>query len=444
MKKRRKINIEKMFCFISFMFLLTCVFWYGGRIIYFYLDNKKIEENNDSTNYLAEIIIDENKDSNNFKSINDEYYFYKDAQNNYLTYSNILWRIIKITENNEIVLIAEDKITALAYGEDMEYNESYINMWLNKTDKNNTGILEQNLNNVDKYLTKTKVCIDKIETSEDVSCKDTEKNYYIGLLSLTDYINTGATESFINNGTYTYLSNKDKDNNIWYLTKDGKINTSTGSDIYGIKPVITLTQNIETLSGNGNIDNPYIIEEETTIFGAYVKLDTDLWRIYEVNDTEVKLVLNDYLTINDEKITHKYSSNNYYHNDTKTGSLAYYLNHDYLNTLSYKDIINNTNTWPNYYYNNNTNYNYQTILDNEIDTKVSIISLGNIILNNTLEYTTNTGTGKNEDKIYIIKEDGTTSERKVSQKSSIVPCISINKDLLTKGTGSKEEPYETE
>ena len=440
--KRRKINKQKVFCFISFIFLMTCVLWYGGRFIYFYLDNKKTEV--EQTDNLAQTIINENYGQDNFKNTNGEYYFYGNTENNYVIYSNIVWRIVKITNTKGTVLIADSPITNLAYGTESNYESSNIIKWLNTTEEENSGILESNLNNKTNYLIKTEICTDSIDNIEESSCQETNEDNYIGLLSLIDYINTGASDSFINNQTYTYLSNNNTDGQIWYLNSEGKVDTSDGQDIYGIKPVITLSSNNKIISGTGTEDDPYKIETENGLFGSYVKLDEDIWRIYQVNDNNVKLVLNDYLTIDGEKITYQYSENNYYHNDTKTQTLAYYLNHTYLNSLSYQDIINN-DTWTNYYYGQDTNYDYTKILEETIETKVSVPSIGDIILNKELtNYFTNTGTSQNENKIYVINNDGTVREKTVTLESNIVPCISINKDILTKGSGTIDDPYEME
>lgn len=437
--KKRKINYQKIFCFMSFIFLATCVFWYGGRFTYFYLKNNKNEI--EETTNLTQTIL--NKHLEDLKNLNNEYYFYGKNENNYVIYSNILWRVIKITPSKQLVLISESPLTNLAYGNETNYLDSNINKWLNNKDKNN-GILEQNLNQKETYLSKNKICLDSIDNIETSTCKNTNEDYYIGLLSLTDYINTGASESFINNNKYTYLSNTNKDNNIWYLNNEGKVNTANTTDIYGIKPVITLSSKNEVISGNGSKDNPYKIEKENALFGSFVKLDNDIWRIYQINDTTVKLVLNDYIKENNNPLTYKYSSNNYYHNDTKVGTLAYYLNTTYLNSLSYKDIIN-SDDWSNYYYSEEINYDYKKVLETTIDTKVSILSIGDIILNNNLDnYITNTGTSKTSNKIFAINNNGTLSIKNVTLKSKIVPCISINKDLLTKGSGLENDPYETE
>ena len=64
-------------------------------------------------------------------------------------------------------------------------------------------------------------------------------------------------------------------------------------------------------------DNPYTFEGENSLFGSYVKLGNDIWRIYEINDKEVKLSLNNYLIINNDEQKYNYSSNGYQYNDTK-------------------------------------------------------------------------------------------------------------------------------
>ena len=56
-----------------------------------------------------------------------------------------MWRIIKITNDKNIVLIADDSITNLAYGKNKKYDNSYLMKWLNKDDDSYTGILENNL-----------------------------------------------------------------------------------------------------------------------------------------------------------------------------------------------------------------------------------------------------------------------------------------------------------
>lgn len=445
MKKRRKINPQKIFCFVSFIFILTCCFWYGGRFIYFYKDSKKTEKK--EANIIATTLKTSNQKEKTFKKDNEEYYFYQDATNNYLMYSNILWRIIKINEDNSIVLITDTPITSLAYGTNEDnYSDSNIIKWLNTDSKNdNSGILESKLNNTSNYLVKTKVCIDTIDNIEKLTCNKTSDEYYLGLLSIEDYVKTGGKKSFIKNSSISYLSNKNKEKEIWYINEDGSLSSSSGDDILGIRPVVTLSPTLEIKSGTGTEKDPYKIEDKNEYFASYVKLDKDIWRVYDVDEQNVKLVLMDYIKDqNNEKLEYIYSNNTYIHNDTIYGSLAYYLNHTYLNSLSYKDLILNSN-YNNGYYGEDSDYNLKELFSNKIDTKVGLPSIGEVTLNHELDnYFTSTGVSKNSSFVYINKNNGELTNKKVTSEANIVPCITIKKDNLTKGTGSINDPYRTE
>lgn len=440
-KTKAKINKQNLFNFTSFIFILVCILWYGGRLIYFYHDSKSTESID--TNTLAKTIKTDNQKKETFKLNNDDYYFYGDVSNNYLEYSNMLWRIIKINKDDSIVLINEDIISILPFGENNTYTESNIIKWLNQTNEEEYTF-DNKLNQEDKYLTKSNICIDKIEDIEKVSCKTTSKQYNIGLLSIQDYINTGGKNSFINNGKITYLANSSDDENIWYINKEGQLATTETTEFLGIKPIITLSSKTEIKSGKGTKKEPYKIEDEQSTFASYVKLGNDIWRIYEEKDDIIKLVLNEALKVDDEIYKSSYSKKNYYHNDTISSSLAYYLNNTYLKSLDYQSIILE-NTYVNGYFGIDNQFNYQDIINNKIETKVSIPSVGDVILNDKLDnYFTNTGISKDSSLIYIVNEMGSINTKNVETKANVIPCISIKKENLTLGSGSISDPYRLE
>ena len=167
-----------------------------------------------------------------------------------------------------------------------------------------------------------------------------------------------------------------------------------------------------------------------------LKLDT--------KDNVLKLSLNNYLTVDNEPLEYIYSNNDYYHNDTIYGSLAYYLNNTYLNNLSYKNNIL-SNTWSNGIYGTSNNYNYKETLSTKIDTKVTVLSIGNVILNGELsDYYLSTGVSQSNSLVYTVKNNGTLYGKSSTSTSKIVPTISIDKNILTKGKGTIDSPYEME
>ena len=131
-------------------------------------------------------------------------------------------------------------------------------------------------------------------------------------------------------------------------------------------------------------------------------------------------------------------------NDTKNKTLAYYLNNTYLNKLSYKDSIKETK-FANGLYSNTTNFDYTKVLKETIDTKMSLLSLGDPILNNKLtNYFMSTGIDKNSNNMYVFQNDFKLYTKSSSTSLKIVPVISIDKDKLTKGTGTIDSPLEVE
>ena len=439
----KKEVIQKIFCNISFLFLFSCCVFYGTRFVKLYLEEK--QKQNIEKNTLVKVIRENNINNDNFKDINSTQYFINDSNNNYIMYSNILWRIIKVNEDNSLTVISDSSLTSLAYGEKLEYTDSYINKWLNISDNEYSGILEKQLNKVDTYLQVTNTCLDKINTLDNKECEKISSKNYISLLSTSDFVNIGNKESYVINDEYFYLNNTNDNLEAWYVDSDGKVTTSKGKDIIGVKPVITIKSNIDYISGNGTKEKPYTIEKENGYFGSYVKLGNDIWRIYQDNETEVRLVLNDYLKVNNSIFKYNYSTNNNSTFNTKTSnSIAYYLNNTYLSSLSYKNKLNNVK-WTNGYYGSATNFDYENAIKNKVESKVGSISISDIRLNNELDnYLTLTGTQLKGTLIYTINSNQKLFTKTVSTKVNVVPTISINKSLLTKGTGLYEEPFEME
>lgn len=315
-------------------------------------------------------------------------------------------------------------------------------MWLNKTNTEYSGILEKNLNNTNNYLTYTSTCNDIIDDTKNITCKNIFNEKLITIPSLSDYVNTGGQKGFMNTENNYYLINTNKDNKLWYVDNSGKVNISDGTDIIGIKPVITIKNSVKLISGDGSQNNPYIIESENGLFGSYVKLGNDIWRIYNIDENNVKLSLDSYLTLNNSEVRYKYSNNGYYHNDTLQGTLAYYLKNTYLPTLTYNELINEVK-YSNGIYSNTTNFDYTKVLNTQIDTKVTVLSIGDIFLNSTnTNYYTSTGISENSNQVYVMNNDYKLYTKVATTNLKVIPVISIDKNILTTGNGTLESPLE--
>ena len=135
----KKLSFQKIFCFLSILFILSCCVFYGGRFVTLFLENKKEEiKEKDS---LIKKIRENNEKNNNYKTVNGINYFTGNDENNYLMYSNILWRIIKVNSDNSLTVISDSSLTSLAFSKSDSLNDSKIFTWLNKSDKELSGIL---------------------------------------------------------------------------------------------------------------------------------------------------------------------------------------------------------------------------------------------------------------------------------------------------------------
>ena len=92
-----------------------------------------------------------------------------------------------------------------------------------------------------------------------------------------------------------------------------------------------------------------------------------------------------------------------------------------------------------------TDYDYTNALKAEVDTKVALLSVGNIIVNPELyNYFTMTGSKEKGNMVYIVTEDKRNYPRQIGSSVNVVPAISIDKSILTKGNGTKDSPFEME
>ena len=102
------------------------------------------------------------------------------------------------------------------------------------------------MNNTQGLLVNTNTCVDETD-GKTITC---DKNYEstVGLLSVYEYNLAGASDSYLNIGSYWWTSNKDSDGNAWYVYKKGTVNNDSSSGYtyysYGVRPTITINGKI--------------------------------------------------------------------------------------------------------------------------------------------------------------------------------------------------------
>ncbi len=252
------------------------------------------------------------------------YYFRGGVKNNYVKFANFTWRIIRINEDGSVRLIKQDLLDDSAFNsrndnpmyigymygasdgttyEELHKNSnsSVIKMFVDEWYKNNlidyqqyfsdsgfcgdrsissgTGI---DLTKETKYGAYNRIITIKkpqfacpksndLYTTIDASKGNKSLTYPIGLLTADEAVYAGAIYGSVNNNIYLLTSGK----NFWMMSPsysasaevvnmlflyDGRISGAYLKAKFAIRPVINLKFDVEIISGDGTINNPYVVK----------------------------------------------------------------------------------------------------------------------------------------------------------------------------------------
>ena len=419
---------QKIFNLVSLSIIIFFGLFYLGRLIYFkILNDKKIVY----SELLAEQVKERKIKYEAIPTLINEdniYRFANDAKNNYVKFMGYIWRIVKVNEDNTITMVTENNITSLAYYSD-NFDESQIIKWLND-------------NSLDKnYMTTTYSCLDSFNSIDNISCQKTN-NYDVTLLSVEDYTKAGATNSYLNNGEYFWTTNNYQDE-YWYVSNEGKLGLNDNTEVYGIRPVITLNSDTKVLSGNGTIDNPYeIIEHKPQTLkdiyvGEYLTLNDTLWRVVAKNNNNIKLVSEEYIKDENGILETFYSNYNNEADIDYENSLLYYLNNTYYDNFKEKDLITKGT-----FYTGGIEDNYQTIYDSSIEAYVGLLSIAEPFVYDFGNVFTLSKNINNDLGIFVIDENKMLFEDTVDSLHYVRPSIHIKNNINIKsGDGTYLSPY---
>lgn len=453
---RRVIRKDKIFIAISIVFLASLFIIYGYRFIHYYrleaniVDDTEISEPisiyNHLLTYLPEDDILIQKENGLIKNEDNTYYFKGQVENNFVYYSGRLWRIIKTTKDKNIVLISEEIQTLMPYGEDIEYQNSYLYNYLNNIDE--YSLFYKTLNNTD-ILVNTQYCEDTVTSTENVTCEATKSDYQITLLNLKDYLNSGANEGFLNNNTYFWLMDFNQNNELYYVFDKGGINTTSEYKTihHGVRPVITIDGTLLLTSGDGTKGNPYSLDEYEDYklinvgVGEYLEYNNNLWRIISKQDKSVKAIMEGYIKENDQEIEKIFSTKNNTFDINDKNNIAYYLNNDYYNSLNNKEYLVKGPFYTGKY--TTDTRDYKLVYKEKINAYIGLPQVGDLYINtynNTL--TSLAITDHMNNILYIINENNSLYTSKINEKEKIRPVINLDGNLIAlSGEGTKESPY---
>ena len=409
---------EKVFVCVNILIILGLIAFYAYRTYYYYHLTHDIKENVHLVDKLTSLSNIAFQDDGLYEK--SGYFYYKGEDvSNYVYYSGRLFRIIDIKDG--IRMIEDETETNLVWSIDSDFKDSNINIWLNK--------YLETLKDYDVFLKKNNWCNDKINI-EDYNCANTIEQY-VGLLSTNDYLQAGGKNSYLNNKTYFWTINQDENKNVFYVNSDGSINNILRKDnnyySYGIRPVITLKEDVSIISGDGTKNSPFIIENlgnallKDNSVGSHVKFHGENYRILNISENGVSLISENLI-----ELPKKYINVNDY------------LNGEYLKNFNKDELVKITYTIDEYSYNNS--YRLEST-NAKKESYITIPKIGDLFLNELNNYWLNNYSDDKLGLYYIIDENKMFFSDLKNNEHYIRPVITLNVEtVVTGGTGISSDP----
>ena len=264
-------------------------------------------------------------------------YYVGYPDDNYVRLSNILFRIVGVDNQNNVLLVTDEDIANV--------NFTKIDKWLDYfydhlNEKTKKMIIEKEYCNM--TITDT-----TIDTTQCNSYTEKRKLYIPSVVEINNTINESGL-SYMKPGTMSWTANR-KSKEEAYLTRNIFFEEHMGKTYlpypvnhnYGVRPMMTISGDALIMGGDGNLTNPYLfgdvekakggqlLNERYT--GEYITIGGTLYRIIEpLEDGTTKVISYTTLGTYYDKIqtSASYDSDVIEYNPKKTTSVAYYINNN--------------------------------------------------------------------------------------------------------------------
>jgi len=277
--------------------------------------------------------------------LNSEGYY--QGTNNYVLFSGMLWRVVRVNENGTVKIILDQPSSNLRVNYD-KYENSNIDTWLNE-------YFYKALTNADKYVVDTDFCVGNINSLIDYSTYCSEKvTRKVGLLDINEYYKTtsdGITYSIQSKNFM--LGHKIGDDYALVNYTNFKTDGTTNTILAPIRPVITLTNTMNIISGTGSKEKPYKLGDyeyaekgtklKDRIIGEYFIYSGIKFRVIGKDDDKnvVSIMANGWTVQPDNtplRITYTKLDNMKF-NIGDEDNPGYIINNDYLDYINAKNIV---------------------------------------------------------------------------------------------------------
>lgn len=447
---KRRLKIRPVLIALNVSLLIIIALFYTFRLVKYYLKENGHKDADTTTLLVDELIkkqsyVDQTKGLVHDKNASIYRYIGK-VEDNYLEYSGILFRIVGIDKDNNIKAISDSNLTLMYSGLEKGFDKSYVYKWLNKSDEKYSGIFENNMDSTDKYLTNTYLCDDVVSDLKNINCEKNNNALKITLLSLYDYASAGGKESYLNNGESYYLSTIDDKNNNYFINTTGDVGLNKiSSKIYGVRPVITIKNDVALMHGDGSKTSPYAVIEKSisklsdVYISKYINYSGSTYRVISTGEN-VKIALSDNIKDGDKYLEKTFGGKNNIYSTTKK-TIGEYLNNTYYKSIKNNDLIVKSS----YGIGSNTldNLDYTAVYSKTDTFNIGMLTLGDMFISDTKNVLTMNRGIESSMIINVINKDGNVFGDLIASKYEVRPTMYLKGDIsIVSGDGSIDSPYE--
>ena len=283
------------------------------------------------------------------KSNTENGYYVGNVDNNYIYFNNMLFRIVRVNDDNSVLIVSNDALANVDYTNDGRFTDSALDKWLNDYFYN---LLEPSYQDLIKSSSwcDDMISSDNITTTECSRQTDKRK---VGILSLQDYnLSYDGVSSYLDKSNFSWYANLAEDNKAWAITStDSYPNTiysSESTNLLNVVPALNLKASTTILEGDGTYTDPYVVVKRDAArrsselnkrqVGEYVSYSGYLFRISNIlDDGTTEVIMDSVLKSNNQQVDIGYTNGNKQkvYNPNQEGNIGYKIKNDmtrYINT----------------------------------------------------------------------------------------------------------------
>ena len=269
-------------------------------------------------------------------------YYQGTNPNNYVMFNNMLFRIVRVNDDDTVTLVSSENLANVDYSND-RLSGSAIDDWLNDYFYN---LLEPEFKELIVEDTWCDDVVDSTNATTVNTCSRESEEMKVGILSLQDY-----NKSRIDNGSYldssalVWYANFDSNGQPWTLTNllayPNGLLAMERDDLFNIRPAVTLKSDTSIVSGTGTYADPYVLIAKNTArrnsnlndrqIGEYVSYSGYLFRISDtLDDGTTEVIMTSSLKYNDVEVIMRYNNGDgeKVYNPNEEGNIGYQVKNE--------------------------------------------------------------------------------------------------------------------